>query len=87
MRVGHCRDTGMAWKIWSMDVGTHEAGGIYLFENDEALLSFLEGPIVGVLKENQLLSDLSSKQFSVLEKLPAETRGPLVAVSRRKTFN
>jgi hypothetical protein len=68
---------GLAWKVWLMNESDLEAGGIYLFDDEIALQAFLNGPIVGSLKENPALTDLSLKFFDVLQNLTAETRGPL----------
>ena len=69
-----------------MNENSQEAGGIYLFENDNSLQAFLDGPIVASLRENPELTRLSIKPFNVLEKLTAEARGPVSAVSAKKTF-
>jgi hypothetical protein len=72
---------GLVWKVWLMNENSHEAGGIYLFENEDSLQVFLDGPIIAGLQEEPRLTDLSIKPFNVLEKLTAETRGPISAVS------
>jgi rhodanese-related sulfurtransferase len=78
---------GLAWKVWLMNESNLEAGGIYLFDDEIALQAFLNGPIVGSLKENPALTDLSLKFFDVLQNLTAETRGPLSIQRGKRTFN
>jgi hypothetical protein len=68
---------GMKWKVWVWDKTSRECGGIYLFENDESVNSYLEGPIIAQVKSHPLLSDISAKVFDVAEKPTAITRGPV----------
>ena len=68
---------GLRWKVWLMNEGEHEAGGIYLFESEAAAQSYLAGPIVAALKASPAVSDISAKLFDVLESHTAITRGPL----------
>lgn len=68
---------GLRWKVWLMNEAEHEGGGIYLFDDDASLQTFVEGPIVTALKDHPALRDLSVKQFDVLEDLTKETRGPI----------
>ena len=35
-------EPGFFWKIWTENEATHEAGGIYLFENQEIAEKYLE---------------------------------------------
>ena len=42
---------GLLWKVWLMNEAESEAGGIYLFENEAAVRSYLGGPIVAALKD------------------------------------
>jgi hypothetical protein len=60
------------------DVG-HEAGGIYLFEDQASLTAFLEGPLAAACMAHPALSDFSAKTFDVMEDLTAVTRGPVEA--------
>jgi len=68
---------GLIWKIWIMNEQTHEAGGLYLFNSQEAVDAYLQGPLIGALKTNPALGQFSFKQFDVLEDLTAITRGPV----------
>ena len=68
---------GCRWKIWLMNEAESEAGGIYLFDDDAALQTFLSGPLVAQVTSHPALSDFSLKQFEVLEEVSRVTRGPL----------
>ena len=68
---------GLRWKIWMLNAAESECGGIYLFDEAESVQAYLEGPIVTALGENPALSELSAKQFDVLDEFSAVTRGPV----------
>lgn len=36
------QEKGLIWKIWTENAQNKEAGGIYLFENEESAMSYLE---------------------------------------------
>ena len=68
---------GLRWKIWFINEAEGEAGGIYLFDDEASLTAFLEGPLAAQVTSHPALSDFSVKQFDVMEKLTAITRGPV----------
>ena len=68
---------GCRWKIWLMNEAESEAGGIYLFEDDASLRTFLGSPLVAAVTSHPALSDFSVKQFETLEAITKVTRGPL----------
>ncbi len=68
---------GLRWKIWIMNEKEDEAGGIYYFDDEDAVQAYLEGPIVAGLKTHPALSEISAKQFDVLEDFTTVTRGPM----------
>lgn len=70
---------GLRWKIWILNEQEHEAGGIYLFEDGDSVRNYLEGPIVSGLKAHPALTDISAKQFDIVEDLTSKTRGPITA--------
>jgi len=74
---------GLRWKIWIMNEQPHEAGGLYLFDDQDAVEAYLEGPLVAALKTNPALSEFSFKQLDVLEDLTTITRGPVKQVRSR----
>lgn len=68
---------GLRWKMWLLNEQEKEAGGIYLFANEDALNNYLDGPIVAQIKSLPELQNLSMKQFDVMDEVTAVTRGPL----------
>ena len=68
---------GLLWKVWLMNEPETEAGGIYLFENESAVRSFMGGAVVTALKANPAISSISAKVFDVLPYHSAVTRAPL----------
>jgi hypothetical protein len=70
---------GLCWKIWLMNEAEGEAGGIYLFDDETSLQTFLAGPIVAEVKNDPTLSNVSLKQFDVMGEHTAITRGPVRA--------
>ena len=68
---------GVRWKIWLMNETAHEAGGIYLFDDEAAAQAFVDGPVVAALRDDLSLSHVSLKQFDILEAHTDITRGPV----------
>jgi hypothetical protein len=68
---------GLQWKIWILNEQENEAGGIYLFENEAALNSFLSGPLAAQVRSHPALTDLSAKVFDVMDEVTAVTHGPV----------
>ena len=68
---------GLKWKVWLLNEAEKEAGGIYLFKDKQSLQNYLAGPIISKVKSHPALSDLSAKQFDIMEDMTAVTRGPI----------
>ena len=68
---------GLRWKIWSLNEAEGEFAGIYLFDDGESVQAYLEGPIIAAVTKHPALSDISAKQFGVIEEFSAITRGPV----------
>ena len=68
---------GLRWKIWLINEAEGQAGGIYLFDDEASLTAFLEGPLAAQVTGHPAPSDFSVKQFDVMEKATAITRGPV----------
>ena len=68
---------GLKWKIFCMNDERSEGAGIYLFEDADALKSYLEGPIIAGMKDKKAFSDINIRTFDVVEEATAVTRGPL----------
>ena len=69
--------SGLKWKIFCMNKERGEGAGIYLFEDDDALKSYLEGPIIAGMKDKNAFSNITMKTFDVVEEATAITRGPI----------
>jgi hypothetical protein len=70
---------GLRWKIWMMNEAENEAGGIYMFEDEASVNTFLEGPLAAKVTSHPALTDFSVKQFDVMGSLSEVTRGPVQA--------
>jgi hypothetical protein len=68
---------GLRWKVWIMNEAEKEAGGIYLFEDEATLNAYLQGEIVAQVAAHPGLSDISVKQFDVMDDVTATCRGPV----------
>src|SRR5262245_5851670 len=73
---------GLKWKIWLLNPATQEAGGIYLFDSQESLDAYLNGPLVAQLRGLTAIRNVSMKQFEVMPEVSALTRGPVEATAR-----
>ncbi len=72
---------GLRWKVWILNEQEKEAGGIYLFESEEALNNYLSGPLAAKVKSIPALYDVNVKVFDVMEEVTATTRGPVTAMA------
>ncbi len=68
---------GLRWKIWSLNEARSEFAGIYLFDDADSAQVYLEGPIIAQVSKHPALSDISAKQFGVIDEFSAITRGPV----------
>jgi hypothetical protein len=68
---------GLRWKVWSLNEVEREFGGIYLFDDEASANAFLTGSIVAQLGQHPALSDITAKQFDVLDGPSAVTRAPV----------
>jgi hypothetical protein len=68
---------GLVWKIWLLNPAAHEAGGIYLFDCQDSLDAYRNGPLMAQLRALPFLRDISIKQFEIMPEATAQTRGPL----------
>jgi len=70
---------GLRWKIWLLNPGAGEAGGIYLFDSQAYLDAYVNGPLVAHLRELPSIRNISIKQFEVMPAATELTRGSLEA--------
>ena len=68
---------GLRWKIWSLHEATSEFAGIYLFDDTESVQTYLEGPIIAEVSKHPALSDISAKQFGVIDEFSKITHAPI----------
>ena len=68
---------GLLWKVWLMNSGETEAGGIYWFSDAESLNAYLEGPIVAGIANHPALAEISVKTFDNISELSEITNGPV----------
>ena len=68
---------GLRWKIWLLNPAAQEAGGVYLFDSQESLEAYLNGPLVAKLRGLTSIRTISMKQFEVMAEATALTSGPL----------
>lgn len=76
---------GLGWKVWLKNAATGEAGGICLFQDETAAQGFAAQAAV-MLAEFPHVTDVSIKQFGVIESLTAITRGPIAPARHAATF-
>jgi hypothetical protein len=74
---------GLCWKIWIINEEAKEAGGIYFFGTEVSLNQYVSGPIVAQLRSNPAITNVSVKQFDVMEDLTSVTRGSVAAATAR----
>ncbi len=67
---------GLRWKLFLMKEAEREVAGICLFDDEASLQGYLAGP-VAAMKNDPTLSNISVKQFDVMEEHSAITRGPI----------
>jgi hypothetical protein len=72
---------GLRWKIWLLNQQEKEAGGIYLFDSEQALNNFLSSPLAAQVKSHPALYGFSAKPFDVMEEVTAITHGPVTAMA------
>ena len=68
---------GLKWKIFGMNEDQKGGAGIYLFEDEESMKAYLNGPIIAAMKEKKAFSGIEVKTFDVVEEATAITRGPV----------
>jgi hypothetical protein len=72
---------GLVWKVWLLNEPDGEAGGIYLFQDEQSLDAYLSGPIIRQIKSLPQLREISAKRFETIPKLTVVTRGPIPALA------
>jgi hypothetical protein len=69
------RVKGLIRKTWIWNPQTLDAGGVYLFEDQDSVERYLDGPMVARLREMNQVKELRARQLDVLEQPSSITRG------------
>jgi len=72
---------GLVWKVWLLNEQESEAGGIYLFQDEQSLAAYLSSPIIAEIKTLPQLREISAKRFDTMPEVTAVTRGPIPALT------
>lgn len=70
---------GCLWKITIIDAEKKEAGGLYLFKDEESLENFKQGSLVASVLSHPALSNFDLKERDILRDINEVTRAPLSA--------
>jgi rhodanese-related sulfurtransferase len=68
---------GLQWKIWIVNRETGVAGGIKLFEDEQTLAAYMNGPLWQAIMNFPAWTDFQATVFDILEVPSAVTRAPL----------
>src|SRR5262249_30820130 len=68
---------GLVWKVWLLNEADREAGGIYLFESQEAAQAFANSDAIKGFASHPIIANLNAKMFAPDEALSKITRAPL----------
>ena len=68
---------GLVWKVWLLNEQDSEAGGIYLFQDEQSLSAYLSSPIIRQIKSLPQLREITTKRFDTIPEITAVTRGPI----------
>jgi hypothetical protein len=72
---------GLVWKVSLLNERECEAGGIYLFQDEQSLVGYLSGPIVSQIKSLPQLREISAKWYETMPEVTVVTRGPIPALA------
>jgi hypothetical protein len=63
----------LEWKLWIMSDDGQRAGGLYFFRDRTAAEAYLNGPIIGRLRESGMTRNIEVRLSSVVETLTRRT--------------
>ena len=66
---------GLLSKIWLSDPAASTYGGVYAWENKAAMEGFVQGELYRAVQTNPNFTDVTSRDFAVLEGPTRVTRG------------
>ena len=65
---------GLREKAWLANPTTNTYGGVYAWENREAMHAYVSGPIFGALLANPKMAHVTTRDFGVLDRPTDITR-------------
>ncbi|OLQ74301.1 monooxygenase [Photobacterium proteolyticum] len=69
------QEPGMIWKIWTENAQTQQGGGVYLFEDEQSALAYLE---MHTARLQQMgITDVRGIVFDINEPLSLINKGPI----------
>ena len=68
---------GCRWKIWMINDEKKEAGGVYLFDDQESIDKMMNTPLIASVVSHPALTNFTVKTFEVSESVTRITRGPI----------
>lgn len=68
---------GLHWKIWLLNKEKKEAGGIYLFSDEERATEYRNSDLFAKLLANPQFGEFCVKQFSLMEAAGVVTNAPV----------
>jgi len=68
---------GLVWKLWMINPDSRTAGGVYLFETQEALGRFVDGPIAARINNRPDVDEVVMRVFDVMDAPSRKTRALL----------
>lgn len=68
---------GCQWKIWLLDEQKKESGGIYLFDDINALEKFRQSDLFASVLSNPAFSNFETRIAAVSERASAITHAPM----------
>ena len=74
---------GLLWKIWPLDAEGRRAGGVYLFDNKEDAVRYVEGPIITQLPAMPGIHNVDVVITDVAADLSAITHAPLSRIVKQ----
>ncbi len=74
---------GLIAKYWLADAETNTYGGVYIWESREALDGYRNGKVFAGVKGNPHLTNVTSREYGILDAPTRVTRGfPAAAIAR-----
>jgi len=68
---------GLLWKIWMSEGSTDSFGCVYLFEDEDALNRFVDGPICTHIDKQPEFQDIQMRSFDIMEAPSLINRAPI----------